>query len=1193
VTTLADVLAVRSQFARSANFERDAESTESLDGYVVTSRALDVVSRVAEAASGPAGGAWSVTGPYGSGKSSLGLLLDAAFGPPCIARERALGKISEASTAAGDAVLQALSNHRARSHGFYRALVTADREPVARTVLRGLHRAVVRRHGKIPGSAEFPASSVLKLAQRRVGRKEDPVDPSVSELVDIASCMASRAPVLIVIDEFGKNLEAARDDESSDTYLLQRLAEAGQGTGLPIFVITLQHLSFEEYLADVDDRRRRDWAKVQGRFVDIAFTESAAQTRALIAQAFDVGDDIRSHINVWAESHAQALASAGITDLSDPAAIASCWPLHPVSTLVLPELCNRFGQHERTLFSFLAGNESGTVATLASGIDMDAAGELPSIGPEAVYDYFMGTDGAGVSVTGRSSRWMEIASRLRDANGLTDAGQRLAKSVALLNLVSASGAVRASASVLQLVDPESSTVLSGLEQRGLVTYRAFADEYRIWQGTDVNVVELTAAAHDQIADQPLHRVLETVHALEPMVAARHSAQNDTVRLFRRRFAHGDETVEPPAALDTVDGDLLLVTNADGEIPTLSDTALSSFADARNASGQEWNLRSKPVVVALPDDIGDLDRAAREVAALSDVLAAPQVKADWVARREVGERLASARSQLDAAVSQAFSTDACRWKLLDSGAGVPLSPGRGSAPLSEAADHSYPYAPRVPNEMLNRSDLTSQGAKARKILLTAMIEHSVEYRLGLKGYGPEVAMYEAGLKHAGLHRPNRAGGNLAFGKPRIRSNSKVTEGLKQIEQIRFAPVWGAIEGAFESAKKSRLNIRDLYFTLALPPYGVKAGVIPVVVTAALLARADRIAIYEHGTFQLGLSPELSERMVRNPEHFEIKHFANISGQRRNALDVLAARFGIEAGLGGRRVGNVLAVTLYLAARMRGLEQWTRRTSHLSADALAVRDALNEATEPDVLLFELLPVALGFAPIAARRKGGRPQQRSRKGELEAFADGLARCIDELTSRCRLMVGELRDELLAAAGERTRLAVSGPAAGLADEVLDRDVRAFVLALSNDVYDDDLDWMASVATVLAKKAPAEWNDDDLAAVRVELPRRLAAFNRLKALHNERLAMGGVPFDVLRVTFTDPSGAEESRLVQVTQEERRSVENAVDHMLKSIRRIVGSDQRAYHAALTILGKGLLESAGSPDIRHAHTPMLAKVVGDG
>lgn len=1189
--TLADVLTVRSQFARSANFERDAESTESLDGYVVTARALDVVDRVADAALGSAGGAWSVTGPYGSGKSSLGLLLDAAFGPPGVARERVLDKISEASPAAKVAVNQALSRHQARSHGFYRALVTADREPVARTVLRGLHRAVVRRHGKVPGSAEFAASSLLKLAQRRVGRAEDSVDPSVSELVDIARCMASRAPLLIVIDEFGKNLEAARDDESSDTYLLQRLAEAGQGTGLPIFVITLQHLSFEEYLADVDDRRRRDWAKVQGRFVDIAFTESAAQTRALIAQAFEAGDDIRPRIQAWAESHAHALASAGIADLSDPVTIGSCWPLHPVSTLVLPELCNRFGQHERTLFSFLAGSESGTVATLAAGIDMDADGELPSIGPEAVYDYFMGTDGAGASVVGRSGRWTEIASRLRDANGLTDAEQRLAKSVALLNLVSASGAVRASASVLQLVHPESSKVLSGLEKRGLVTYREFADEYRIWQGTDVNVTELTAAAHDRIADQPLHQVLGAVHVLEPVVAARHSAQNDTVRLFRRRFADGDETVDPPAPLDAADGELLLVTNTDGAIPTLSDSALRSGTHAGKATALGWGLHSKPIVVALPDDVSELDRVAREVAALSAVLTAPQVEADWVARREVGERLALAQSQLEAAVSLAFGAASCHWRLLDGEAGVHLSPGRGSAPLSDASDLAFPDAPRVPNEMLNRSELTSQGAKARKILLAAMIERSSKYRLGFKGYGPEVAMYEAGLKHAGLHRPRREGGDPAFGKPRVRSNSRASEALKQIEQIHMSPVWNAVEDAFEAAKRSRLNVRDLYATLASPPYGVKAGVIPIIVTAALLARSDRMAIYEHGTFQLGLSPELSERMVRNPEHFEIKHFANISGRRRDALDVLADRFGIEAGLGGRRVGNVLAVTLYLAGRMRGLEQWTRRTSHLSADALAVRDALNEATEPDVLLFELLPVALGFERIPPGRRNAKTRHGPKEGDFKAFADGLARCIDEITSRCSEIVGELREELLASAAERTRLAVSGPAAGLVDEVLDRDMRAFVLALSNDVYDDDDDWMSSVVTVLAKKAPTEWSDDDLAKVRAELPRRLAAFNRLRALHADQRAFGAAPFDALRMTVTHPSGSEAVRLVDVARDEHDFVEAAVEELLNSLTPKLGSRQRAHHVVLAELGKQMLDQTNSVDISPSHGPTLSEAVG--
>ena len=622
------------------------------------------------------------------------------------------------------------------------------------------------------------------------------------------------------------------------------------------------------------------------------------------------------------------------------------------------------------------------MASLATGVAVSGEGELPSLGPEAVYDYFMDGGGAGVSSVGRSGRWVEIASRLRDATGLSQAETRVIKAVALLNLVAASGAVRASAAVLRLVDSASQRILTDLELLGLVTYRAFADEYRVWHGTDVNVTELTAAAHDRLADQPLHQVLDVVYDLEPVVAARHSAQNDAVRFFRRRFAHGDETIEASAALDAADGELLLVTNPDGGLPKLSGEAVRRSTHLGTVREGLWRLRSKPVVAAVPSDVADLDRAAREVAALSDVLSAPQVKSDWVARREIGERLASARSQLEAAVLSAYGTADCRWVLLDHSTGIPLQPGRGSAPLSEASDLAYPAGPRLPNEMLNRSDLTSQGAKARRVLLEAMIECSTEFRLGLKGYGPEVAMYEATLRHSGVHRPRRAGGDFVFGKPRTHKGRAASEANEQIEQARLSHVWEAIEAAFEAAKSSRLNIRDLYAALASPPYGVKAGVLPVVVTAAVLARADRIAVYEHGTFQLGLSPELSERMVRNPEHFEIKHFANVSGPRKAALDALAARFGIDPGIGNSRVGNVLSVTRHLAARTRGIENWTRCTSHLSDRALAVRDALTEATEPDVLLFESLPTALGHTSIpatAARAGNGTTEIRGGGGVI----------------------------------------------------------------------------------------------------------------------------------------------------------------------------------------------------------------------
>ena len=91
MATLADYVQVAGRFARSANLERDASLVEPLQGYVVTARTRDVVQRVATVAdSGKAGGAWSITGPYGSGKSSLALLLDALFGPSGSNRKRCI-----------------------------------------------------------------------------------------------------------------------------------------------------------------------------------------------------------------------------------------------------------------------------------------------------------------------------------------------------------------------------------------------------------------------------------------------------------------------------------------------------------------------------------------------------------------------------------------------------------------------------------------------------------------------------------------------------------------------------------------------------------------------------------------------------------------------------------------------------------------------------------------------------------------------------------------------------------------------------------------------------------------------------------------------------------------------------------------------------------------------------------------------
>ena len=1136
MTLLADRISVTARFARSANLERDADRPEPLQGYVVTARALDVVERiVSAAATGSSGGAWSLTGPYGSGKSSLALLLDAALGPASGTREIAWKLIDEASPAVGALVPQVHQRHRTEGCGFHRALVTASREPLGHTVLRALHASILRRYGTIPSASSFPAAETLRGALEDAA-SSDPrrVGPSPTATVEIARCLAGDAPLLLVIDEFGKNLEAVRDGDDADPYLLQQLAEAGQGAGLPIFVLTLQHLSFEDHLAGADGPRRREWVKVQGRFEDIAYVESASQIRALIGTVFSVDDDrLRARIARWAHVHAQKMRSLGIADLADPEVVASCYPLHPLAAMALPELCSRYGQHERTLFSFLASPEPTSVASFLADTRLPGRGPLPSVGLEAVYDYFVAGGASAAMSASRASRWIEIAVRLRDSHGLSRRQARLAKAIALLNLVSTTGTIRASSRVLALTDAHAKHTLAALEGAGVVVYRHFADEYRIWQGTDIDIRRLVDAAHRQVQRQSLVEVLSNVDRPLPAVAARHSAERDILRVFERRYVGGGEhvTVTPPGAFSEFDGQALLMVDAHLTVPALAQTATDG----------------KPIVAAIPASVTALDGAAREVAAVAMVLEDPAVKADWVARRELGERLAETRAALDHAISATFSADACRWVLLDGGGGRDLRAGRGSAALSAAADLAYPSTPMVRNEMLNRTELTSQGAKARRLLLEAMIEHGSEPNLGLDGYGPEVAMYRAFLEWTGLHGRDACGDVMAFRKP---------------TEPSLRPAWEVLEREFNRARTRRINLEDIRAALLLPPVGMKAAVIPVFVTAALLAFSDEIAIYEHGTFRPRLTPELSERMVRNPGHFDVKHFASTTGARRQVVDALAGRLGVRPGFRRQRVANVLSIVGHLVSRAGNLDSYTLRTRNLTATTRKARDALVAAVEPDELLFHNLPNALGFRSI--------PADSRTCSNAPAYAESVRAALEELT-RCQdRLLAELFELLLETSAETKRLAITGQAAALENEVLNPEVRAFILTLANDGVDTDTDWIKAVVTVVAKKAPGEWTDDDLARFRRELPLQIASFQRLVALHAEHRADGGGPFDALRITITRSDGSEHVGLVGIDQRQRCRVDKALDGVLKELQESIGSPYRARKALLALIGERIL-----------------------
>jgi len=306
-------------------------------------------------------------------------------------------------------------------------------------------------------------------------------------------------------------------------------------------------------------------------------------------------------------------------------------------------------------------------------------------------------------------------------------------------------------------------ILGELEGAGLVTYRDFADEYRIWQGTAVDVRASLESARARVQRLPLAGILADVDSPEPVVAARHSAKSDVLRVFRRRYVDSHESIEPLDTFSSYDGEVLLLISEKAALPSL----------------ERWRM-TKPTVAAIPRDLSEVDAAAREVASIADVLAEPAVKEDWVARRELGERLAQAQAVLDEALARAFSSHVCSWILLGSGEGEDeeLVGGRGSSAVSEAADHAYSESPRVRNEMLNRTELTSQGAKARSRLLGAMIDHGTEHDLSLEGHGPEVAMYRALLQSTRIHRRSDHRAEMVFAEPADPSLLSACTGIRR-------------------------------------------------------------------------------------------------------------------------------------------------------------------------------------------------------------------------------------------------------------------------------------------------------------------------------------------------------------------------------------------------------------------------------
>ena len=668
---------VARRFQRFVRLDSDLFDQTQLDGFVGSrtfSRIVETMAR--HAVAGQCAFTW--TGPYGVGKSSLAVALRALLSRDVRAQARAEA-IFGVRTAR--IVRQAFPP---RAKGWYCLPVVGRRDRPAHVVGQAITRAQLIR---TQTPAAWSDEAVLGALQRIAGRLKK-----------------TRGGLIVFLDEMGKFLEGATD-EGGDIYFFQQLAETASRSGNRLIVIGILHQAFEEYAHRFARRMRDEWAKVQGRFVDIAIHVGAEEQLELISHA------LRSDERPVEATRLGARASELLPRKIPVAALAGCWPLNPVAACLLgPIARRRFGQNQRSVFGFLNSAEPFGFQDFLQNASAETL-----YGPERLWDYLRINLEPSIMASPDSHRWAMAVDALERCLAVFGDGLhgQLVKVIALVGLFRERSGLVASLDLLEVALPRQDrgtleAMLGELEDRSLILHRKFSGDYSIFEGSDFDIEKATQSFYATAAEEDFAWLAEAA-ALQPIVAKRHYHATGAIRWCDTALAPMkavDAFVQPHADAQEACGTFLLA------LPGSAGAGAEDAAACRPALPPHVVLgvaeRSTRTVVAL----------ARELKALEQVRdKSPELQGDRIARTEVAARMAELTEQLQRELNAAWAS--ARWHG-DHVAARTLNWAQRSSLASELADSRYPRAPRIHNELLNRSNPSSNAVAARNTLLRCMI-----------------------------------------------------------------------------------------------------------------------------------------------------------------------------------------------------------------------------------------------------------------------------------------------------------------------------------------------------------------------------------------------------------------------------------------------------------------------------------------
>ena len=994
-----DMISVASGFQYSVNIGYDLGSDNKLKSFIPTKSALSLLEDILLSVNPTSSDrARVLIGAYGKGKSHIVLtILSILMKRDLTLFEKLMPKIEE-----NPRLYQLIQNYYESENKILPVVISGSNTSLTQAFLLSLQRTLSEHDllSAMPETNYKAAISVIKRWQKDFPETfekflngiDDPVEVFIDRLgnydvaaygafeqvypsltagsafnpflgFDVVELYESVAKSLkskgytglyVVYDEFSKFLEANIVDASvSDTKMLQDFAEKCCRSGsLQLHLMLISHKEISNYIDKLPKEKTDGWRGVSERFKHIHMNNNFSQTYEIISSVIQHKEPIwgtfcdehaRDFEALFSryQKHQMFMDAQGEIET----AIRGCFPLHPVSTFILPRLSERVAQNERTLFTFLSAE--GT-ATLAVFLD-EYEDNFTLVTPDLIYDYFEPLLKKEV-YAGDIHDTFVLTSTILNQIPEDTLGSKIIKTISLIYILGQFE--RLNPTKEQIIGIYSGTyelseieqAISDLIEKEFVIYIKRSNDYlRLKQTSGVDIQQ---KIHDQIESQSgkitTKDVLNGSNFDNYMYPTRYNDDHEMTRFFAFQFISSAEvTVDVDWNLksESIDADGIIY----GIIPK-NETQLKKITKII----KDTSLGYERYIFVLPKHYKDVEAVAQEYAAIAKLR--DHAVDDPVLFDEYEVVFEDLQEIIKGFIGMYTHPENYRSVYIHNGNELHVYRKSGlTGVMSQICDAVYNMTPVINNESVNKNDITSVAQNSRNKIVSALLRSELEPNLGLSGTGQEVSIMRSTLLRTGIWSEDG-------GVPQINLHPENVNMRHMLETIE--------DFILETRQNGKTSFAELYERLTSPEYhiGLRYGLIPIYVAAVMHNYRQQIVINDRfGPIQT--SADALIQINSDPSSFTLEYL-DWNPEKENYIARLSDAFRdyvVDAERSGNSydyVANAMR-RWYMALPKYSKESTKRPTGEkLVRRQLEIMKLLRQNTSSSDLLFKKLPEAVDY-------------------------------------------------------------------------------------------------------------------------------------------------------------------------------------------------------------------------------------------